>query len=269
MGEYVMVEGLRTYCEVRGEGEPVVLLHGGGVTADSWYAQIPALAEHFRVHAPERRGHGRTPDVEGPVTTDLMAGDTIALLETLATGPVHLVGWSAGATVALRLALRRPDLVRKLVLISAGVSRDGATEADAAILGDTARLEAMFRPQYEPLSPDGPGHFPVVFAKWLTMWREEPDIGLAALTALEMPVLVLQGDDDGVRVSHGAAMAAAIPNAQFAVLPGTSHTAPLEKPHLVNRILLDFLADHQAPKLMPLGALDRTPPVPPAARAAG
>ncbi|MFD5468325.1 alpha/beta fold hydrolase [Kitasatospora sp. NPDC127059] len=256
MGEYLNVNGQRTWCEIQGEGEPVVLLHGGGVGADSWYAQIPALAARFRVLAPERRGHGRTPDVEGPVTGDLMAGDLIALLETLATGPAHLVGWSAGATVALRAALRRPDLVRSLVLISGGVSRDGATDADLAILEDTERLEAMFRPQYEPLSPDGPGHFPVVFAKWLTMWREEPDIGFEALAALPMPVLVMQGDDDGVRICHSAAVAAAAPRGQLAVLPGTSHTAPLEKPDLVNRLLLDFLTEEHPPaRLFPLGAL--------------
>ncbi|MFF2080187.1 alpha/beta fold hydrolase [Kitasatospora sp. NPDC058162] len=256
MGEYVDVDGQRTWCEIQGRGEPVVLLHGGGVTADSWWGQIPALAEHFRVHAPERRGHGRTPDVEGPVTSDLMAGDLIALMETLATGPAHLIGWSAGATVALRTALRRPDLVRTLTLISGGVSRDGATDADIAILDDTAGLEAMFRPQYEPLSPDGPGHFPVVFAKWLTMWREEPDIGLAALAALPMPLLVMQGDDDGVRIGHSAAMAAAAPHGQLAVLPGTSHAAPLEKPGLVNRLLLDFLTETRPPvRQFPLGSL--------------
>ncbi|MFJ4190989.1 alpha/beta fold hydrolase [Kitasatospora sp. NPDC089509] len=256
MGAYLDVNGLDTWCESRGEGDPVVLLHGGGVTADSWFAQIPALAAHFRVHAPERRGHGRTRDVEGPVTSGLLAADTVALIETLAAGPVHLVGWSAGATVALRTALARPDLVRRLVLIGGGVSRDGATPEDLAVLEDTARLEAMLRPQYEPLSPDGPGHFPVVFAKWLTMWREEPDIGLPALAALPMPVLVMQGDDDGVRICHSAAMAGTAPDGRLAVVPGTSHTAPLEKPDLVNRILLDFLTETgPAPRHLPLGAL--------------
>ncbi|MFE3506160.1 alpha/beta fold hydrolase [Kitasatospora sp. NPDC059160] len=256
MGEYVNVGGHRTWCEIQGEGDPVVLLHGGGVTADSWWGQIPALAAHFRVHAPERRGHGRTPDVEGPVTSDLMAGDLIALLETLGTGPVHLVGWSAGATVALRTALRRADLVRSLVLISGGVSRAGSTDADAAILDDTARLEAMLRPQYEPLSPDGPAHFPVVFAKWLAMWREEPDIGFAALADLPMPLLVMQGDHDGVRICHSAAVAGTAPHGQLAVLPGTSHTAPLEKPDLVNRLLLDFLTQPGPPaRQFALGAL--------------
>jgi pimeloyl-ACP methyl ester carboxylesterase len=257
MGQYATVNGLRTYYEMRGEGEPLVLLHGGGVTADSWFAQLPVLAERYRVYAPERRGHGRTPDVEGPVTTEILAEDTAAFLETLGTGPVHLIGWSAGGTIAVRLALRRPDLVRKLVLIGSGISRDGSTPADLALVHgpDTGTLAAAFRPQYEPLSPDGPEHFPVVFDKWLRMWREEPDIEPAALSGLSMPVLVMQGDDDGIRVEHSAAIATALPNAQLAVVPGTSHALPLEKPALVNQLLLDFLAEEQTPKLFPLGAI--------------
>jgi pimeloyl-ACP methyl ester carboxylesterase len=257
MGEYLTVNGLRTYYEVLGEGDPVVLLHGGGVTADSWFGQLAALAERYRVYAPERRGHGRTHDLPGPVSSKLLAEDTEALLTALGTGPVRLVGWSAGGTVALRLALRRPDLVRKLVLISTGVCRDGGTEADLAMLDDanTGLLESMLRPQFEPLSPDGPGHFPVVFEKWLQMWREEPDIGLDALAGLSIPVLVMQGDDDGVRIEHSAAMVKALPDAQLAVLPGTSHTAPIEKPELVSRLLLDFFADEQPARHLPLGAL--------------
>ena len=257
MGEYANVNGLWTYYDTSGAGDPLVLLHGGGVTADSWFAQLPVLAGHYQVFAPERRGHGRTPDMEGPVTSEIMADDTVAFLEALETGPVHLIGWSAGGTVALRLALRRPDLVRKLVLIGTGLSRDASTPDDLALVHgpDPEALAALFRPQYEPLSPDGPGHFPVVFAKWLRMWREEPDIELSTLAGLPMPVLVMQGDGDGLRVEHSAAVAAAIPDAQLAVVPGTSHALPLEKPALVNQLLLDFLAEQQAPKLFPLGAL--------------
>jgi pimeloyl-ACP methyl ester carboxylesterase len=257
MGEYRTVNGLKTYFEEQGEGEPLVLLHGGGVGADSWGPLMPALAEHYRVFAPERRGHARTPDVEGPMTWDAMADDTVAFLESLGTGPVNLIGWSDGATVGVHVALRRPDLVRKLVLIGTTVTRDGETAASQALSEDSGReeLEGFLRGEYEPLSPDGPEHFPIVFDKLMRLWRENPGVGLAALTGLRTPTLVMQGDDDGVYVEHSAAMVRALPDAQLAVVPGASHALPLEKPALVTTLLLDFLADEQAPKFMPLGAL--------------
>jgi pimeloyl-ACP methyl ester carboxylesterase len=261
MGQYVMAGGVRTYYEEHGEAEaePLVLLHGGGATGDSWQAQVAGLSGRFRVLVPERRGHGRTPDVPGPVSLDLMAGDTAAFLEALGTGPAHLVGWSDGAAVALRVAMRRPELVRKLVLIGLSIHRSGETAMARALFEDpaeTAPFEAALRGQYEPLSPDGPEHFPVVFEKLLRMWREQRDIPLSDLAGVRMPVLVMQGDNDGVRVEHSAAVATALPDAQLAVVPGTSHVLPIEKPGLVNQLLLDFLADEQVPMYMPMGALD-------------
>ena len=108
---YVTIAGLPTWHEVGGEGPAVVLLHGGFSGAASWGAQAPALASAgFRVHVPERRGHAHTPDVDGPLTYEVMAADTVAYLEAEVGGRAHLVGWSDGAVVALLVALRRPDL---------------------------------------------------------------------------------------------------------------------------------------------------------------
>src|SRR6266542_406456 len=102
MGEYVDVDGVKTWVDSWGSGSPLVLLHGDLVGNDiSWGPTAPALAEHFRVLAPERRGHGHTPDVEGPFTYALMAEDTIAFLEAAVEGRAHLMGWSGGANVAL------------------------------------------------------------------------------------------------------------------------------------------------------------------------
>jgi pimeloyl-ACP methyl ester carboxylesterase len=84
------------------------------------------------------------------------------------------------------------------------------------------------------------------------MWHEEPDIALSELAGVGAPALVMQGDDDIVEVEHSATLAATLPDAQLAVVPGTSHIAPLEKPDLVNRLILDFLSDHQPEKMMPL-----------------
>jgi pimeloyl-ACP methyl ester carboxylesterase len=98
MGEYVNAGDVRTYYEVHGSGEPVVLLHGGFGTVESWTMQTPVLAERYRVYVPERRGHGRTPDVEGPITYETMAADTTAFLDRQAPAPRT---WLGGATERL------------------------------------------------------------------------------------------------------------------------------------------------------------------------
>lgn len=98
MGEYLDVDGMKMWFDSWGSGSPLVLLHGGfGSNAHS-EPQAPALAEHFGVVAPERRGHGHTPDVKGPITYELMTQDTIGSLETVVGGPAHLV---AGAMVGM------------------------------------------------------------------------------------------------------------------------------------------------------------------------
>ncbi len=243
---YVMAGGLRTYYAQWGtSGEPVLLLHGGGVTADSWWGQGPALGEHYRVYAPERRGHGRTPDPEGPYGYPLMADDTAAFAEAVGTGPAAVIGWSDGATVAAHLALRRPDLVSRLVLIGTAITPEGTTESGRRLVcGDAGSREVLagwFRPQYEPLSPDGPEHFPVVFEKLLAMWAAGSGLELGDLAGITAPTLVMQGDRDEVRVSHSAQLAETVPGGQLAVVPDTTHGLPLEKPELVTRLLADFL----------------------------
>ncbi|GGL93521.1 alpha/beta fold hydrolase [Nakamurella endophytica] len=240
---YVTVAGLRTWHEVTGDGPPVVLLHGAFAGASSWGAQTPALAEAgYRVHVPERRGHAHTPDVEGPLTYQLMADDTVAYLETVVGQRAHLVGWSDGAVVALLVARARPDLVDRMVLVgqyynSAGKVPGGLTEALLAGGGDAL---AFLRQAYDEVSPDGPDHFTVVFDKTVHMIATEPELDLATLRSVTVPTLVLQGDRDEVTVAHSTAVVEAMPDARLAVLPGT-HALPVESPGTVNPVLLQFL----------------------------
>ena len=114
------------------------------------------------------------------------------------------------------------------------------------------RVSVMDHEVYDRVSPDGPEHFPVVLEKMMRMSREEPDIALSELAGVRAPVLLMQGDDNIVTVEHSAALAATLPDAQLAVVPGSSHMVPLEKPVLVNRLILDFLSDHQPEKMMSL-----------------
>lgn len=239
---YVTIAGLPTWHEVRGDGPAVVLLHGGFSGAAGWMAQAPALVSAgFRVHVPERRGHAHTPDVDEPLTYAVMAADTVAYLETEVGGQAHLVGWSDGAVVALLVAMLRPDLVGRMVLIGQYYNSSGrvpGSDLDRWLHREEAK--EFLRRGYDPVSPDGPGHFEVVYAKTMAMIDSEPEIDLTALTAVCAPALVLQGDRDEVTLEHGGAVAAALGDGRLAVLPGT-HGLPIELPELVNTLLISFL----------------------------
>jgi pimeloyl-ACP methyl ester carboxylesterase len=253
MGEYVEVNGVRTWYDTfgGGAGEPLVLLHGGICTNETWGAQAPALAEHFRVLAPERRGHGHTPDVEGPLSYGVMTDDTIAFLDAVLGGPAHLVGWSDGGVVGLLVAIRRPDLVRRLVLIGASTDVSGlAPGGPAELEADSDELEGL-RSMYESATPDGADHWPVVFAKVNAMWTTGHHIPTADVAAVQARTLVLVGDDDAVTLEHTVELYHTLPDAELAVVPGTSHALGLEKPGLVNRVIGDFLRKDPVPTLMP------------------
>lgn len=249
---YVDAAGLNTYYEVRGNGDPVVMLHGGFATIESWDAQAAALSARYRVFLPERRGHGRMPDVEGPLTYENMASDTAAFIEALGIGPAHLIGWSDGGSVALYVALRRPDLVRKVICMGAAAWFDGLTAKTQA---EAQHLSLEFFPPslieaHRSLSPDGPDHLPIFFEKIKVLWRSEPNMTPDELRQITAPTLVMLGDDDVLTIEHAATMAATLPDAQLAVVPGTDHGLMYEKPDLVGRLFLDFLADEQPPKIM-------------------
>jgi pimeloyl-ACP methyl ester carboxylesterase len=246
---YVELGGVRTWYDEHGEGEPLVLLHPGGADARAWAPNLDPLAARFRVFTPERRGHGRTPDVEGPITYELMAQDTIAFLERVVGEPAHVVGCSAGAGVALLVALRRPDLARRVVLISGVFHRDGWLP-DA--IDPHASPHPVLARGYAELSPDGPNHFPVVSAKLARMNWEEPTLSVSELSGVTSRTLVMLGDDDEVTPEHAIAMYRGLLDAELAVIPGTSHGLLHEKPALCNEIIVDFLTIEPAPTIAPI-----------------
>jgi pimeloyl-ACP methyl ester carboxylesterase len=253
VGDYLDANGVHTYYEEHGGGDPLLLLHGGLANADGFGQQTPAFAARYRVIVPERRGHGRTADVEGPITYDLMADDTIAFMDALGTGPAHIVGWSDGGDVGLLVAIKRPDLVRRLVTMGSNFSADGLTpEAIAAFTPDTATSAIpVMRDRWAEHAVD-PERFDVVLEKMLRCWFDY-EIPPADLARIESPTLVMVGDDDIVRFDHTITLYETIRDAQLAVIPGASHVAPIEKPDLVNRIVLDFLAAAGPPTtMMPL-----------------
>ncbi|GAA1269801.1 alpha/beta hydrolase [Saccharothrix xinjiangensis] len=241
---YDDVNGVRTWHEVRGGGEPVVLLHGGFSDSREFEPNLARLADRFRVHTVDRRGHGRTPDVPGPVDADVLAGDLAAFLEQVVGGPAHLVGYSAGGVVALGLAQRRPDLVRRLVVLNTAFAKDGWV----FLPQPGGELPAELADRYAEVSPDGRDHLPVVVEKYARAAHSDEVVDLAAITA---PTLVLGSDDDIVHLEHTVAMYRGVAGAQLAVLPGTSHLMPFERPELCASVIAEFLTTTPRP-LMPI-----------------
>ena len=251
MADYVQLGGVRTWYEEQGSGEALVLLHpgGAGVDARALETQAGALAARFHLYTPERRGHGRTPGVEGPITFDAMADDTIAFLDSVVGGPAHLVGCSDGAIVALFVAMRRPDLIRRLVLIAGVFNKDGWVPG--VIDPDTEPPEFLER-LYGEISPDGPEHYAVIVAKLAVMHAEEPTLAASDLSAVTSRTLVMIGDDDEVTLEHAVALYRSLPDGELAIIPGTSHGLLVEKPKLCNELIVDFLTVDPVPTVAPI-----------------
>src|SRR6185369_11234117 len=124
-GQYAEVNGITLYYEIHGEGKPVVLLHGGIGAIEMFGPNLWALARGHRVIAVDLQGHGRTADIDRPITLEHMADDIAALIKHLEIGKADIVGYSLGGGVALQTAIRHPELVNNLVLVSTPFRRSG------------------------------------------------------------------------------------------------------------------------------------------------
>ena len=246
MGETIDISGHPTWVDDRGAGdETVLLLHGGmshsGVLLD---ALGPALTDRYRVVSFDRRGHGRTADTDAPFHYADMATETIGVLESVVGGPAHLVGWSDGGIVALHVALRRPDLVHRLVVIGTNVHHDAVLPLD---LDPSAPFAEQMYEDYAAMSPDGGDHFGVMFERFLLMATTEPTMAPTDLAPITAPTLVVAGDDDLIRVDHTCAIYEALPAGRLAIVPGASHALPIEHPALVASLIVDFLGSPEPP----------------------
>jgi pimeloyl-ACP methyl ester carboxylesterase len=250
MAEYVQLGAVKTWYDERGSGDPLVLMHGGLVDSRFFEPNLGALAERFRVYTPERRGHGHTPDVPGPITYQLMADDTIAFLETVVGEPADLVGHSDGAFTAMLVAMQRPELVKRIVLISGGFNKKG--EAAPDMEWNVDELARFLAPAYGEVSPDGEEHFKVVATKIGEMAAVEPNLEASDLAKVTVRTLVMFSDDDLMTMAHAVEMYDALPTAELAVVPGTSHFLTQEKPDLVNELVLDFLTNDPVQLVAPI-----------------
>lgn len=220
----------------------------GLVDSRAFGPNLPALAERFHMFTPERRGHGHTPDVDGPIMHDITADDMIKFLERVVGEPTRLLGCSDGSVVALLVAKRRPDLVRQLVCIAGPFHRDGWVPQ--AI--DPANVPPdFFATSYGEVSPDGIDHYPVVVAKMKYTHANEPTLTSADLGTIRCRTLVMVGADE-VTLEHASDLYRHLPDGELAVVPGASHGLLVEKPDLCNRIIIEFLTTDPVPTYAPI-----------------
>jgi pimeloyl-ACP methyl ester carboxylesterase len=240
---YVLVNGLNMYYEIQGIGRPLVLIHGGVCTIDTCFGKVrPPLAKNWKTVAVELQGHGHTADVDRPLSFEQMAEDTAALLRQLKIENADLIGYSVGGGVALRIAMRYPDLVRKLVVIGTGYNNDGLVpgllENFKTMKPEDIPLE--FREAYARTAPD-PKQWPTLVAKVVKLGLEFKGWRPEEIQSIKAPVLVMIGDADIVRPEHTVQMFRMLPHAQLAVLPGTDHFAPMTRPDWIAPMIEAFL----------------------------
>jgi pimeloyl-ACP methyl ester carboxylesterase len=244
MPEYINLRGHQIYSyEWENDGEAVVLLHGGLSKTSSWdYIMVPPLEDEFHVFAYDRTAHGFTGDQPGSLHFDFQTLEAIAYLEDVVKEPVHLIGWSDGGNIALKVAIARPDLVKSIVAIGANYHFSGVMQAF-----DDPEISEDDQAEYNLISPDAPHTLLEKTIRMHAIWESEPTLTLEDISTIQCPVLVLVGDDDVINHSHTIALFEALPLGQLAVIPGTSHIVVKEKPGLMNAVIVQFLEDLSYP----------------------
>jgi pimeloyl-ACP methyl ester carboxylesterase len=246
---YADVNGLRMYYEVHGASRdgvpPLVVLHGGGSTIQTSFGTLlPLLARTRKVIAFEQQGHGHTADVpDRPFSFAQSASDAAALLRFLGVERADLIGYSNGGHIAIQLALDHPELVHRLVVVSAMTSRDGADPQfwegfPKATLDEMPR---ELKEAYLAAAPH-PEDLPTFFSKSVKRMQEFQGWSPEQLKAIRAPTLLLLGDRDVVRPEHAVWMYRTLPDARLAILPGTDHMAIVRRADVVYPLVEGFLS---------------------------
>ena len=254
VGHRVDVNGMRMYYEVSGQGEPLIVLHGAYMNIPSMGAIIPRLARSHRVYALELQGHGRTTDIDRPITYPNLADDVAAFMDAVHLVKADVFGYSMGAVTGLQLAIRHPEKVNKLVMASGGYDAEGwQPEFKAFIPQMTVEMfVAMpFAAEYRKLAPN-PNGFPELVRKLIAL-EKEPMAWEQEVKALKTPVLIIAGDADAATLEHTVAMfrllgggvmgdmGKPLAASRLAILPATSHTAVITQVDLLIGFIEPFL----------------------------
>lgn len=265
-GQRVNVKGMQMYYEVSGAGDPLIVLHGAYMNIPTMGAIIPTLAKTHKVYAVELQGHGRTTDIDRPITYPNLADDVAAFMDAVGLKKADVFGFSMGAATGLQLAIRHPAKVNKLVAASLAYDAGGWQPEFVAFIPKMnveMFLTMPFAKDYQKLAPN-PAGFPALVGKLIAL-EKEPMKWEADVKAMKTPVLIITGDADVATLEHSVAMfrllggggmgdmGKPLPASRLAVIPATAHTAVITQPELLHALIEPFLKG-QTPKGMFEGA---------------
>jgi len=244
-GSYASVNGLNLYFEIQGAGRPLILLHGGVGASEMFGSVLQKLAENRQVIAVHLQAHGKTADIDRPLRFELMADDIYSLIKHLDIEKADIMGYSLGGGVALQTAIRHPEVVRKLVIVSAAVKRDGwypeVLEGMAQMGPEAAKV--MKQSPLNQLYPDA--DWTALFTKLGDLLRQDYDWS-KDVAAIKSPVILVFADADAVRTAHVIEFFALLgggqrdagldgsgrPTAWLSIQPGMTHYDVLSSPYL-------------------------------------
>jgi pimeloyl-ACP methyl ester carboxylesterase len=253
-GNRVKVNGMSMYYEVSGSGDPLVVLHGAYMNIPTMGAIIPRLARTHKVYAVELQGHGRTTDIDRPITYPNMADDVAAFMDAVGVGKADVFGYSMGAVVGLQLAIRHPGKVNKVVAASVAYDAQGWQPAFRDFIPQMTVdmfVQMPMAKDYPKLAAN-PNGFPELARKLIAL-EKEPMAWEADVKALRTPVLIITGDADVATLEHSLAMfrllgggvmgdmGQPLPASRLAVMPATSHTAVITQVDLLHGFIEPFL----------------------------
>ncbi len=244
-GKYLTLHGTKIYYEEYGEGIPLLLLHQGLGSIENLSDIIPELSKHFRVIAPDAPGHGRSEQADS-LSGDLLAQYCSALIDELQLDSAYVMGWSTGGNTSLLLAANRPDKIKKVVSGASNTKSSGLTQEGRDLLKEytveAVKEDKDWLDRYQRMNPQPD--------KWVKFWEDgqkmssrEIKVPDDKLASIDVPVLIIRGDRDMIRIEHSVELFRSLKKGQLCIYPNVGHEMPELKSEMLCKIAIAFFKE--------------------------
>lgn len=234
-GKYYDIRGFKMYCEVYGQGQPLLIIHGNGGSINDFIYQIPYFSKKYKVIIADSRAQGKSADNGDSLSYEMMADDYSALLDAIKIDSAYVIGWSDGGINALLLAIRHPEKVKKLASTGANLWPDTTAVFKEVI--------DMVQPQYTFLKNKSSKNEKEKNGwKLVRLLLDEPHIPVSALQTIKCPALIIGGDHDVIKPLHTMLIAQNIPRSYLWILPASGHSTPIVYKDDFNKIVDRFFS---------------------------